>query len=199
MDTTKTVGGRRITALLATTAIMLVLMLGGCDTFWTNVKELSGVAFTVDVYDNYGNPVTTMRGRKVAVEPTSTDKDGNADSSVLRITIDGDDVYTTGNTVVFTEDGLERVDDFETPKQIEGGGDGFAMFDRMLNDFANLNGKARMVSVSSQLGIPIAAYGGDEVEFTVPDNLPKFTKLNIDGKALYIHRANYMVIDNNLL
>lgn len=199
MDTTKTVGGRRITALLAATAIMLVLMLGGCDTFWTNVKELSGVAFTVDVYDNYGNPVTTMHGRKVAVEPTSTDEDGNADSSVLRITIDGDDVYTTGNTVVFTEDGLERVDDFETPKQIEGDGDGFAMFDRMLNDFANLNGKARMVSVSSQLGIPIAAYGGDEVEFTVPDNLPKFTKLNIDGKALYIHRANYMVIDNNLL
>ena len=199
MDTTKTVGGRRITALLAATAIMLVLMLGGCDTFWTNVKELSGVAFTVDVYDNYGNPVTTMHGRKVAVEPTSTDEDGNTDSSVLRITIDGDDVYTTGNTVVFTEDGLERVDDFETPKQIEGDGDGFAMFDRMLNDFANLNGKARMVSVSSQLGIPIAAYGGDEVEFTVPDNLPKFTKLNIDGKALYIHRANYMVIDNNLL
>lgn len=199
MDTTKTVGGRRITALLAATAIMLVLMLGGCDTFWTNVKELSGVAFTVDVYDNYGNPVTTMHGRKVAVEPTSTDEDGSADSSVLRITIDGDDVYTTGNTVVFTEDGLERVDDFEIPKQIEGDGDGFAMFDRMLNDFANLNGKARMVSVSSQLGIPIAAYGGDEVEFTVPDNLPKFTKLNIDGKALYIHRANYMVIDNNLL
>lgn len=199
MDTTKTVDGRRITALLAATAIMLVLMLGGCDTFWTNVKELSGVAFTVDVYDNYGNPVTTMHGRKVAVEPTSTDEDGNADSSVLRITIDGDDVYTTGNTVVFTEDGLERVDDFETPKQIEGDGNGFAMFDRMLNDFANLNGKARMVSVSSQLGIPIAAYGGDEVEFTVPDNLPKFTKLNIDGKALYIHRANYMVIDNNLL
>lgn len=199
MNTTKTVDGRRITALLAATAIMLVLMLGGCDTFWMNVKELSGVAFTVDVYDNYGNPVTTMHGRKVAIEPTSTDKDGNADSSVLRITIDGDDVYTTGNTVVFTEDGLERVDDFETPKQIEGDGDGFAMFDRMLNDFANLNGKARMVSVSSQLGIPIAAYGGDEVEFTVPANLPKFTKLNIDGKALYIHRANYMVIDNNLL
>ena len=30
-------------------------------------------------------------------------------------------------------------------------------------------------------------------------NLPKMTKLMIDGKALYIHRANFQIIDKELL
>ena len=32
-----------------------------------------------------------------------------------------------------------------------------------------------------------------------PNNLPKMTKLMIDGKALYIHRANFQIIDKELL
>ena len=33
----------------------------------------------------------------------------------------------------------------------------------------------------------------------VPEDLPKMTKLMVDGKALYIHRANYQIIDKKLL
>lgn len=33
----------------------------------------------------------------------------------------------------------------------------------------------------------------------IPDDLPKFTKLMIDGKALYIYRANFQIIDKSLL
>ena len=49
--------------------------------------------------------------------------------------------------------------------------------------------------IKSQLGQPITAYSGDEVYWKVPDDLPKMTKLMIDGKALYIHRANFQIID----
>lgn len=35
-------------------------------------------------------------------------------------------------------------------------------------------------------------------KITVSD-LPKMTKLMIDGKALYIHRANFQIIDKELL
>lgn len=201
MEIGKKAGARRVVAatLAAVVALVAIIGLNGCDTLLKNVRELSGIAFTVDVYDNYGNRVTSMRGEKVGVAPTSLDEDGNADSSVLRVTLDGSDVYTTGNTCVFAEDGLERVDDFETPGEMEGDGDGFTMFDRLVNDIANIKGKARTVVISSQLGIPIAVYTGDEVEISIPDGLPKFTKLNIDGRALYIHRANYLVIDNELL
>lgn len=33
----------------------------------------------------------------------------------------------------------------------------------------------------------------------VPDDLPKTTRLNIDGKAVYVHRANVDIIPVELL
>ena len=45
----------------------------------------------------------------------------------------------------------------------------------------------------------IVAYSGDEVYWKIPKDLPKMTKLMIDGKALYIHRANFQIIDTALL
>lgn len=57
-------------------------------------------------------------------------------------------------------------------------------FDRKINKLQNLIGTPKIVIVCSQLGIPIAVYGGNSVYWEVPDDLPKTTKLNIDGKAL---------------
>lgn len=39
----------------------------------------------------------------------------------------------------------------------------------------------------------------DDVYWEVTDDLPKMTKLMVDGKALYIHRANYQINDKELL
>ena len=58
---------------------------------------------------------------------------------------------------------------------------------------------SRVVVIKSQLGQPIVAYSGDEVYWKIPKDLPKMTKLMIDGKALYIHRANFQIIDTALL
>ena len=60
-------------------------------------------------------------------------------------------------------------------------------------------GTPKVVVISSQLGIPIAVYGGEDVYYEIPDDLPKMTKLSIDGKALYIHRANYIIIDTAMI
>ena len=69
----------------------------------------------------------------------------------------------------------------------------------IVNYYKNYFGKSRVVVIKSQLGQPIAAYSGDEVFWKIPDDLPKMTKLMIDGKALYIHRANFQIIDKELL
>lgn len=69
----------------------------------------------------------------------------------------------------------------------------------IVNKYKNMFGKSRIVVVKSQLGQPITAYSGDEVYWEIPDDLPKMTKLMIDGKALYIHRANFQIIDKALL
>ena len=53
--------------------------------------------------------------------------------------------------------------------------------------------------IQSQLGVPVCAYEGDDVYWEIPDDLPKMTKLMIDGKPLYIHRANFQIIDTELI
>ena len=63
----------------------------------------------------------------------------------------------------------------------------------------NKFGKARVVVIKSQLGNPIMAFSGDSVYWEIPEDLPKMTKLMIDGKALYIHRANFQIIDKELI
>ena len=69
----------------------------------------------------------------------------------------------------------------------------------VVNKYKNYFGKSRVVVIQSQLGDPICAYSGDEVYWQVCQDLPKTTKLMIDGKALYIHRANFQIIDKSLL
>ena len=69
----------------------------------------------------------------------------------------------------------------------------------IVNRYRNLFGKSRVGVIQSQLGDPICAYSGDEVYWKVCDDLPKTTKLMVDGKALYIQRANFQIIDKALL
>jgi len=68
-----------------------------------------------------------------------------------------------------------------------------------LNKYKNYFGKPVVVVIKSQTGYPLYAFSGNNVYWEVPDNLPKFTKLTVDGKQLYIHRANFQIIDKDLL
>ena len=68
-----------------------------------------------------------------------------------------------------------------------------------VNKYKNYFGKPTVVVIQSQLGDPICAFSGNDVYWEVSEDLPKTTKLMIDGKALYIHRANFQIIDKELL
>ena len=69
----------------------------------------------------------------------------------------------------------------------------------IVNYYKNSFGKPQVVVIQSQLGVPICAYSGSDVYYEIRDDLPKTTKLMIDGKALYIHRANFQIIDKDLI
>ena len=69
----------------------------------------------------------------------------------------------------------------------------------VINKYKNAFGKAQVVVIQRQLGVPICAYSGEKVYWEVRDDLPKTTKLMIDGKALNIHRANIQIIDKALI
>ena len=167
---------------------------------------------TVYTYDNYGNQTLKTSGKKISItgnkiETVSYDSDGRAVtgydlSSVITITIDGKEIESCGDTCVFVQNGLEPEVDFSLDEVNSNGGNGItdnAALARDLNRYKNDFGKSRVVVIKSQLGQPIAAFSGDNVYWEIPDDLPKMTKLMVDGKALYIHRANYQIIDKDLL
>lgn len=157
------------------------------------------------------NKVFETKGQKIKitgnkVKESSYNSDGSVKetyslSSVITITIDGNEIESCGDTCIFEQKGLVAEVDF-TKKHINSTADGITAntaIANYLNKYKNLFGKRRVVVVKSQLGQPIKAYQGDDVYWEIPENLPKMTKLMIDGKALYIHRANFQIIDSDCL
>ena len=74
-----------------------------------------------------------------------------------------------------------------------------ALISGLVNSIKNNFGKPMVVVIKSQTGAPIYAFSGNRVYWEIQDDLPRFTKLMIDGMALYIHRANFQVVDKALL
>lgn len=208
---------KRIKALLATIiCICIITGLTGCaanDDYMNDVKgNLSGNSYTIYTYDNYAQKVMTTTGDKINIAGNKTkskgyDSEGNETtsydvSSVITILIDGKEIESCGDTCIFEQKGLKPEVDF-TQENIISHSTGKISENTyiagIVNYYKNYFGKSRVVVIKSQLGQPIAAYSGDEVFWKIPDDLPKMTKLMIDGKALYIHRANFQIIDKELL
>lgn len=157
-----------------------------------------GNNYTVYTYDNYGNQTLKTSGKKISItgnkiETTSYGSDGRAvtgyDLSSV-ITIDAKEIESCGDTCVFVQKGLQPEVDFSLDEISSNSGNGItdnAALARVLNRYKNDSGKSRVVVIKSQLGQPIAAFSGDDVYWEIPDDLPKMTKLMVDGKALYIH------------
>ena len=200
----------------AVLSVILIVTLTGCSKIGSIINEIHGSLignnYTVYTYDNYGNQTLKTSGKKISItgnkiETVSYDSDGRAVtgydlSSVITITIDGKEIESCGDTCVFVQNGLKPEVDFSLDEVNSDGGNGItdnAALARVLNRYKNDFGKSRVVVIKSQLGQPIAALSGDNVYWEIPDDLPKMTKLMVDGKALYIHRANYQIIDKELL
>lgn len=203
--------------LIATLLVLtMTVSIGGCSLIESEVNELNGSitgnTYDISFYSNEGEKFMDMSGEKINIdsnivkEPTYTDGGWGYTqtlSSVVTVTIDGKEVESCGSTMIFAEDGLKPEVDFKQPENIESTSDGKlsdnTMIASVVNKYKNAFGKSRVVVIQSQLGDPICAYSGDKVYWKVCQDLPKTTKLMIDGKALYIHRANFQIIDKSLL
>lgn len=204
-----------VTAVLI--ASLTVVGLSGCALFDNEVNELNGSitgnTYNASFYSNEGEKFMDMSGQKIdlksnIVKEKSFSSSGEwgyvqALSSVVTVTIDSKEVESCGSTMIFAENGLNPEVDFKSQEVINSTTDGSlgdnVIIASVVNKYKNYFGKSRVVVIQSQLGDPICAYSGDEVYWQVCQDLPKTTKLMIDGKALYIHRANFQIIDKNLL
>ena len=199
--------------VLATVAALSLFVFSGCAKLASAINDIKGSLignqYTIYTYDNFGNLVLETSGKKIdiagnPVKNTSYDENGKVItgyelSSVITITIDGNEIESCGDTCIFVQKGLTPDVDFTTRQfKVQ------AVFDitsqsAKLNQYKNKFGKASVVVIKSQLGNPIMAFSGDSVYWEIPEDLPKMTKLMIDGKALYIHRANFQIIDKELI
>lgn len=187
---------KRLFALLA--LVLAASLLTGCAAFSAFMGQLRGELFGNDYdirqYDNFGNLVFTVHGNKVTMD-CELDENGEV-SSYIDITIDGMSWKHVGSTLVFAQKGVDMITDFQVPSDMEhtGGSSGLMVIDRNLNEYANLFGKKMVVLVSSQNGTPIGLFQGNDCYTEIPGDLPKTTLIHIDGKLVYVHRANVDII-----
>lgn len=181
------------------------LMLSGCaqlrNMFQKWKGSLVGLEFDIMVYDDYGRQTSSIHGKNVDVEVMEqVGESEKFDSEVLEITVDHNQMLQVGNTIIFVEEGLEPVDDFQMEEvNADDNSLNFMAINRNLNRLKNKIGMGKTIMISSSMGIPIAVYQGDSVYVEVPDDLPKMTLINVDGKSLYIHRANYLILDTDMI
>ena len=201
--------------MIVAIVLALTILMTGCAGFHSEVNSLNGSitgnTYECQFFSNHGQKFMTMNGQKIDItenvikERTWSENGGwgysKTLSSVITVTVDGSEIESCGTTILFVEKGLTPDVDF-TMQDINSTADGFGdntIIANVVNRYKNWFGKSRVVVIQSQLGDPIMAFSGEAVYYTVCEDLPKTTKLMIDGHALYIHRANFQIIDRDLL
>ena len=186
--------------------------------------EAYELSFIAEFYDNNGEKWLTTQGSNFNISPNkvkeySWNSEGSwiskwTMSSIVSIDIDGNKIESCGSTVILYDNYLVKQDcalpnsqvdssnkensSINTPSDIQ-------VYDKWnLNwwwktkDDRNYSIGPKIVMIQSQEGNPICLFSGNKVSWEIPKNLPKTTEITIDGAKLYIHRANFVIIDKTL-
>lgn len=198
--------GPRIVAV----CLAAMLTLTGCGLFGIGGDKFdqafTGIAATMQTYDQFGNPVDRVHGtsfrvsRDTEFDTSNSDGTSKNDSSVLLISLGKSHISHVGSTLLLAEDGVNDVTaqlpatvDFENSER------GTPWLNDIHYRFQQLwKGAAKTLMIRSQNGTPIKVYAGNEVQVLSTD-VPKSTWFRIDGKTLLVYRADYTVVDNKLL
>ena len=201
---------------LITAILLLAACMAGCARLRSGIHDLHGSIigneYYIDVFDNTGIRPLRTHGKKIDIDnnvveertySSTTDEwySTKTLSSVITITVDGNQLISCGDTCVFYDKRLVPDHEFYLDS-IDSNSSGLmdsALISGLVNNVKNQFGKPMVVVIKSQMGAPIYAFSGNKVYWEVQEDLPRFTKLMIDGKALYIHRANFQIIDKDLL
>lgn len=196
---------KRLKRLLVITMLSItVLSMTGCASIEGLIGKvkgnLKGNDYKITQYDNFGEQVLEVNGKKISLEGIKNR--GDELTSYINITIDGEDWQHVGGTIIFAQEGVDMITDFQMPREIttEGtGSTGFIPADKFINGYKNKIGRDAVLVVYSQTGSPIGLFQGDSIYYEIPSSLPKTTMISVDGKLVYVHRANIDIIPANLL
>ena len=196
--------------------LLLIICLAGCARLRSGIHDLHGSIigneYYIDVFDNTGIRTLRSHGKRIDIDNNIVEEKTYSSvsdewystktlSSVITITIDGKQLISCGDTCIFYDKRLVPEYEFYLDN-IDSSSSGImdsTLISGVVNSIKNEFGKPMVVIIKSQMGAPIYAFSGNRVYWEVQEDLPRFTKLMIDGMALYIHRANFQIIDKGLL
>ena len=196
--------------------LLLITCLAGCARLRSGIHDLHGSIigneYYIDIFDNTGIRTLRSHGKKIDIDNNIVEEKTYSSvsdewystktlSSVITITIDGKQLISCGDTCIFYDRRLVPEYEFYLDN-IDSSSSGLmdsTLISGVVNSIKNEFGKPMVVVIKSQMGAPIYAFSGNRVYWEIQEDLPRFTKLMIDGMALYIHRANFQIIDKALL
>lgn len=184
------------------------IFLSGCQQIenWTlDVQEATkGLTGTVQSYDEESNIIDHIYGESVAFSTNNAfvqiSENGTKSGSVLDVTVGGKQMVHVGSTLLFYEDGLSNIfDDYARTVDIENLDRATPIVNSMVNTYQNkFTGQDSVILIRSQSGKPLATFAGDDVVVEAMD-VEKMTKIMVDGKRIYIYRADYTIYETALL
>ena len=189
---------------------VLVLTLAGCNWFEKKLGDLKealvGREMVIQSYDENSQLIDRVQGKSVSIKADDefelTDVDGNVveKSSVLNITVGGNEIIHVGSSLISHELGLENIFDVYTKSvDLDNFDRSVPFVNRMVNELKNYTtGKDKIILIRSQSGQPLATFAGDDVSYYATD-IENSTALLIDGEFLFIYRCDYTIYDTELL
>lgn len=190
--------------------VALVFTLAGCNWFEKKLGDLKealvGREMIIQTYDENSQLIDRVQGESVSIKADDefelTDVDGNVveKSSVLNVTVGGNEIIHVGSSLISHELGLENIFDvYAKSIDLDNFDRSVPFVNRMVNELKNYTtGKDKIVLIRSQSGQPLATFAGDDVSYYATD-IENSTALLIDGEFLFIYRCDYTIYDTELL
>lgn len=186
--------------------IMLVVLitLTGCSEltmYFKNMEQgFKGLDATLRSFDANGDMIDRIEGRSISLERETKFDTEKKDSSVIRATVGGKEIYHVGSSLIVSEAGLEDILDKVDPQVVvENSNRSVPFINHLTSNYKNnFKPGAKIVMIRSQQGHPIAVYSGDRVSIHNSD-LANATRILVDGKLIVAYRVDYTIYDAGLL
>lgn len=218
---------KKLITLLSTMLLLMCLTACGGTVPEGEMKSEDEVKLTFEAsfYRNNGDLWMIAEGTYFNITPNKTqvwsyDSSGSYiksydTSSVVTVQIDENFLESCGETIIFKDSRLEMqpfpdttdlvIDTSNNEKAVM-----YAKNYGNIEDYLALRhwwidynekgqGGSKLVLIQSQDGFDIGMFTGDNITWQVAEKLPKTTLIEVDGKKLYIHRCNFVIIDTKML
>ncbi|MDM7552953.1 DUF5052 family protein [Levilactobacillus brevis] len=188
----------------------LTVTLSGCqmiDNFTSNFRQQTyGLPMTVQTYDASAQKIDDIHGKSLSIardtkfDQTNSDGETTKKSSVLDLTLGGQQITHVGSSLIAYQDGLTNVlDKYPKREKITNNDASVPFMNRFVNRYQNaFSGASKVILIRSQLGQPLATFAGNTVSYQ-STKVPNSTALLINGKRLFVYRCDYTIYTMNSL